>query len=255
MKIGWIDSHAHLMDESLLIEIDEVIKRANENDVVRIMLIALSNDEMDLALRLKSKYPMLDIACGFHPSDVHKLNDKNWKKLEETLKTGKISAIGEIGLDFYWDKTYVDIQRKAFRRQLALADDYNLPVIIHMREATQDTFDILEKANVKKKGVMHCYTGSVEMAKRFVSIGYFISLAGPLTFKNANENIEVAKEMPLNKLLVETDSPFLTPEPYRGKANESAYVRYVGEKLSKIKKLDNFTVQSQLFDNYQKIFK
>lgn len=93
------------------------------------------------------------------------------------------------------------------------------------------------------------------MAKRFVSIGYFISLAGPLTFKNANENIEVAKEMPLNKLLVETDSPFLTPEPYRGKANESAYVRYVGEKLSKIKKLDNFTVQSQLFDNYQKIFK
>ena len=124
-----------------------------------------------------------------------------------------------------------------------------------MREATQDTFDILEAKAPPKRGVMHCYTGSVEMAKRFIDIGFLISLAGPLTFKNAKENLEVAKALPLNKLLIETDSPFLTPHPYRGKNNESAYVRFVGEKLAELKALDIFTVQSQLFDNYHNVFK
>ena len=255
MKYGWIDSHAHLMDDSLLLEIEEVIQRAKDNGLVRIMLIALSKDEFDLALRLKDKYPMLDIACGFHPSDAHSLNSQNWEKLEETLKTGKITAIGEIGLDYYWDKSHMKTQQEVFKRQLSLADKYSLPVVIHMRDATQDTFDILEQANLINKGVMHCYTGSVEMAKRFVSIGFLISLAGPLTFKNANENIEVAKSIDLGKLLIETDSPYLTPHPYRGKKNESAYVRHVGEKLAEIKKTDVFTVQSQIYENYHRTFK
>lgn len=255
MEIGWIDSHAHLMDDSLLIEIEEVIKRAQKNDVKRIMLIALSNEEMDLAIRLQNKYKMLDITCGFHPSDAHKLNEDNWKKLEEVLKTGKISAIGEIGLDYYWDDSHQEEQKAVFKRQLKLADKYQLPVAIHMRSATEDTFNVLSENTPDKKGVMHCYTGSVEMAKRFINKGFLISLAGPLTFKNANENLEVAKEIPLDKLLIETDSPFLTPQPYRGKNNESSYVKYVGEKLAKLKNLDNFTVQSQLFDNYQRLFK
>lgn len=255
MKHGWIDSHAHLMDESLLIEIDEVIKRAKDNNIIRIMLIALSKEEMDLALRLKSKYPIIDITAGFHPSDAHKLKEADWDKLEEILQTEEISAVGEIGLDYYWDKTHVDIQEQVFKRQLALANKYQLPVAIHMRAATQDTFDILEAADVDKKGVMHCYTGSVEMAKRFISIGYLISLAGPLTFKNANENLEVAKEISLDKLLIETDSPFLTPQPYRGKNNESAYVSYVGEKLAEIKELEINKVQDQIYDNYYNLFK
>lgn len=255
MEIGWIDSHAHLMDETLLIEIEEIIKRAKEKKVIKIMLIALSNKEMDLALRLKAKYPILDIACGFHPSDAHKINNKNWEKLEITLKTGKISAIGEIGLDFYWDKTHVKVQEQVFKKQLALANKYDLPVIIHMRESTQATFDIVKASKLKKKGVMHCYTGSVEMAKSFVDIGFFISLAGPLTFKNANENLKVAKSVPLDKLLIETDSPYLTPHPFRGKINEPSYVVYVGEKIAELKNIDNEAVQSQIVKNYNKLFK
>lgn len=255
MKYGWIDQHAHLMDESLLLEIEEVVKRAKENKVVRIMLIALSNEEMDLSLRLKDKYPMIDITCGFHPSDAHKVDSRNWEKLEEVLKTGKVSAIGEIGLDYYWDKSHIDVQKEVFVKQLHLADKYSLPVAIHMRDATKDTFDILRENKPEKRGVMHCYTGSVEMAKRFIEQGFLISLAGPLTFKNAKENLAVAKEIPLDKLLIETDSPYLTPHPFRGKTNESSYVRYVGEKLAEIKELENNTVQSQLFDNYHRLYK
>lgn len=255
MKNGWIDSHAHLMDESLLVEIEDVIKRAHDNGIIKIMLIALSNEEFDLALRLKNKYSMIDITCGFHPSDAHSLTETNWQKLEEMLKTGKVSAIGEIGLDYYWDKTYINIQKEVFIKQLKMADKYELPVVIHMRDATEDTFEILSEFKPKKRGVMHCYTGSVEMAKRFVEQGFLISLAGPLTFKNARENIEVAKQIPLNKLLIETDSPFLTPHPFRGKINESSYVKYVGEKLAEIKNLETFTVQSQISDNYHSIFK
>lgn len=255
MKLGWIDQHAHIMDESLLIEIDDVMQRAKENGIIRVMVIALSGEEMDLALRLKSKYEMIDVTCGFHPSDAHNISEKNWKKLEEILKTGEISAVGEIGLDYYWDDSHKEIQKEVFKRQIKLADKYKLPVAIHMRDATQDTYDIIEQCKPKQKGVMHCYTGSVEMGKRFIEQGFFISLAGPLTFKNAKSNLEVAKALPLDKLLIETDSPYLTPHPHRGKINEPSYVRFVGEKLAKVKNLEIDEVKLQLLNNYNKLYK
>lgn len=255
MEIGWIDSHIHLMDEDLLLQIDDVILRAQENDVVRIMLIALSEAEFELGLRLLDKYPMLDLAVGFHPSDIQNVTEKNYQKLEDTLKSGKISAIGEIGLDYYWDKTHIDAQRLHFRRQIELSIKYELPIIIHMREATQEVYDILSEYKGKIKGVMHCYSGSVEMAERFIGIGFLISFGGPLTFKNANLNLQVAQEIPLDKILIETDGPYLTPHPFRGKINESMYVKYVGEKLAELRNSDNFTVQSQICENYQRLFK
>ena len=255
MKIGWLDSHIHLMDENLLVQIDDVIHRAILDDVVRIMLIALNDEEFELGLRLLDKYDILDLAVGFHPSDVHLVNENNYQKLEETIKTGKVSAIGEIGLDYYWDKTYIKEQRFHFRRQIDLAIKYNLPIIIHMRDATQEVYDILSEYKGKIKGVMHSYSGSVEMAKSFIGLGFLISFSGPLTFKNANLNLKVAESVPLNKILIETDGPYLTPHPFRGKINESMYVKYIGEKIAEIKNIDNFTLQSHLCENYQLLFK
>lgn len=255
MEIGWIDSHVHLMSDQLLIQIDDVIKRAKAHNVVRIMLIALSEEEFELGLRLIEKYDMLDLTVGFHPEDASKMTENNYQKLEEVVKSGKISAIGEIGLDYYWDKSYVEEQKVMFRRQIELSIKYNLPVVIHTRDAMQDTYDILNEYRGKVRGVMHCYSGSLEMAKAFIELGFLISFAGTLTFKNARMNVEVAEALPLDKILTETDGPFMSPEPFRGKINEPAYVKYTGEKLAEIKSIDNFTLQSQIIQNYKRVFK
>lgn len=255
MSAGWLDSHVHLMDDSLLIQIDDVIKRAKENNVTKIMLIAMNNDEIELGLRLLDKYDMLDLAAGFHPSDAHLIDDDHYHKLVKAVKSGKIKAIGEIGLDYYWDKTHEKAQVKLFKKQLELAIEHDLPVSIHMRDATQDVYDILSEYKGAVRGVMHCFSGSVEMAKAFINLGFFISFGGILTFKNANLNKEVAKIVPLDRLLIETDGPYLTPHPFRGKLNEPMYVKYTGEMLAKITELDNFTLQSQIQENYKSLFK
>ena len=246
-KIGWLDSHVHLMDESLLIQIDDVICRAKENNVVKIMLIAMNLEEIELGYRLMDKYEMLDLTAGFHPSD--------FQKLEIAIKEGRIKAIGEIGLDYYWDKTHEEVQRSVFKRQIELAIRYDLPIAIHMRDATQDVYDILRSYDGQIKGVMHCYSGSLEMAQSFVKLGFFISFGGIVTFKNAKTNLEVAKEIPLEYILTETDGPYLTPHPFRGKLNEPMYVKYTGEKIAEIKEIDNFTIQSQILENYKRLFK
>ncbi len=255
MEIGWLDSHVHLMDDSLLLQIDDVIQRAKDNNVVKIMLIAMNIEEINLGFRLMDKYKMLDLTAGFHPQDAHLIKEEDFQKLEIAINTQKIKAIGEIGLDFYWDKTHEEIQRKVFRRQIELAITYNLPISIHMRDATQDVYDILEEYKGQVSGVMHCYSGSIEMAKSFIELGFFISFGGVITFKNAKTNVEVAREIPLKWILTETDGPYLTPHPYRGKLNESMYVKYTGEKIAKIKELDNFTIQSQILENYKRLFK
>lgn len=254
MEIGWLDSHVHLMDESLLLQIDDVILRAKENGIVKIMLIAMNIEEIELAFRLMDKYEMLDLTAGFHPQDAHLVSESDFQKLETAINTGKIKAIGEIGLDYYWDKTHEKVQIEVFKRQIELAMKYDLPISIHMRDATQDVYDILASYEGKLRGVMHCYSGSIEMAKSFIKQGFFISFGGVLTFKNARQNVEVAKEIPLEWILTETDGPYLTPHPFRGKLNEPMYVKYVGEKLSEIKEMDNFTIQSQILKNYKRLF-
>ena len=255
MEIGWLDSHVHLMDDSLLVQIDDVIKRAKENNVTRIMLIAMNNDEIELGLRLLDKYEMLDLTAGFHPQDAHLIDDEHFHKLVKHVESGKIKAIGEIGLDYYWDKTHEKAQISMFRKQIELAIKYELPISIHMRDATQAVYDILSEYKGKVKGVMHCFSGSEDMAKAFINLGFYISFGGILTFKNARLNEEVAKIVPLDKLLIETDGPYLTPHPFRGKPNEPMYVRYTGEKLAQIKDIENFTLQSQLIKNYKCLFK
>ncbi len=233
------DTHAHLNDEKFAGEQEEVIRRARENGVSRIMNIGYNRETIPTCLELAEKYDFIYAAVGWHPHDAKDMTDKDLAWIEELTKHPKVVALGEMGLDYYWDNSPRDVQADVFRRQIALARKVKLPIVIHDREAHQDIVDILreEKAD-EVGGIMHCFSGSWELAKQCLDLNFYISLGGPVTFKNAKKPKEVAEKVPLDRLLIETDSPYLTPEPYRGKRNESAYVRYVAEKIAELRGMD-----------------
>ena len=184
------------------------------------------------------------------------MDDSTVNVLKSFTNREKVIAIGEIGLDYYYDNSPRDIQRKRFIEQLNLAKEVDLPVIIHSRSAAGETFEILKEAqDGKLEGVLHCYSGSVEMAREYIKLGFYISIAGPVTFKNARVLKEVAKEVPLDKLLIETDAPYLTPEPYRGKRNEPIYVRYVAGTIAEIKGITFEEVAKATSENTKKLFR
>ena len=253
-KLGWIDSHAHLVDDSLLDCIDDVIQQLYDHNVSKVLSISTSIEEAYINFDLQQKYGNIDVAVGFHPSDAHTITQDEFKQLVELAHDERIVAIGEIGLDYYWQKDTIDIQKEMFVKQIELANLVNKPIIVHNREATQEVYDILISYPVKTTGIMHCYSGSVEMAKEFVKENMMISFAGPLTFKNARVPKEVAAEISLDHLLVETDSPYLTPTPYRGKKNQPAYVSFVAKELAKIKGVSQKELMQTLSDNYNRVF-
>ena len=252
MNIGWIDSHAHLCEETYEQEIKEIIERAKENHVYRMMVIACNLSQGQRALQLKREYDVFDIAVGFHPEDADNITDEDLYQLEQMLQSGEFNALGEIGLDYYWRKDNKEKQIELFIKQIQLAQKYDLPILIHSRDAMQETYDILKQ--YPSYGIMHCFGGSVEMMREFVKLGYMISLAGPVTFKNAVVPKEVAKEVSLDHLLIETDCPYMTPHPYRGKRNEPMYVAYTGEMIASLKQMDTAEVQIQLQKNYNHLF-
>lgn len=233
------DTHAHLNDEKFAGEQDEVIRRARENGVSRIMNIGYNRYTIPTTLELAEKYDFIYAAVGWHPHDAKDMTDEDLAWIEELTKHPKVVALGEMGLDYYWDNSPRDVQADVFRRQIALARKVKLPIVIHDREAHQDIVEILreEKAD-EVGGIMHCFSGSWELAKQCLDLNFYISLGGPVTFKNAKKPKEVAEKVPLDRLLIETDSPYLTPEPYRGKRNESAYVHYVAEKIAELRNMD-----------------
>ena len=186
---------------------------------------------------------------GVHPSEVKDWNDNLIDKIKKYAKNKKIVGIGEIGLDYYWDKSFNDLQKEVFIKQIKLANELNLPISIHDREAHKDTYDILKEYNKNSKIIMHCFSGSVEFAKECVKEGWYIALGGVVTFKNAIKMKEVAKNIPIENLLLETDAPYLTPVPYRGKTNQPAYVKYVAEEIAKLRdtsfeEIDRITTQN-----------
>ena len=255
MANGWIDSHAHLCEANFKEDLDEVIDKAQSVGVTRIMVIACSIEQGYQALKLRETYKMLDIAVGLHPEDADDVSEKTYQQLEELLSTGKFSAVGEIGLDYYWRNDNKQVQNDVFNRQIELANKYDLPIIVHSRDAASDTFNILKKHVVKNTGVMHCYSGSVEMAKEYLKLGFYISLAGPVTFKNAIMPKAVAQAIPLSSLLIETDCPFMAPQPMRGKRNEPSFVVYIGEEICRLKDVTSNEFIDQLNINYQHLFK
>ena len=235
----YFDSHAHIDGEKFDRDRDLVLARAKANGIELIMNPGADFESSVRAVELAQKYEMIYAAVGIHPHDASSLDDGLLMMIEALTKKPKVKAIGEIGLDFHYDFSPRDVQRHWFREQLRLAKRLNLPVIIHDREANQETFDTLREEHAFESGVlMHCYSGSAELAKQYVKLGGYISIAGPVTFKNSRKLIEVVEAVPLERLMIETDAPYLTPEPFRGKRNESLYVTYVCEKIASIKGIE-----------------
>jgi len=223
-----IDSHAHILSEYYK-DFNDLIKIFNEKNILYVLNCATNYNESLEVIELNKKYKMLLPVIGIHPECI---TDNNLLKIEELIKKNKIYAIGEIGLDYYWVKDNKEEQKELFKKQIDLANKYNLPIIVHTRDSIQDCFDILKEK--RAKGVIHCYTGSYEMAKEFIKIGFKLGIGGVLTFKNS-KLYEVIEKIDLENILLETDSPFLTPEPFRGKQNNSANVYYVAKRISEIK--------------------
>ncbi|WP_300410044.1 TatD family hydrolase [Lagierella sp.] len=230
-----IDSHAHLDDEKFNEDRDELLEELKKKNIAYVINPSSDMASSERVVKLSQKYPNIFAAIGIHPHDAETYKEGDLDKLKELSKSEKVVAIGEIGLDYYYDNSPREIQKKIFKKQLMLASELDLPVIIHTREAMGDTFEILNEFKDKVKGVMHCYTGSIEMAERFMDLGFYISIAGPVTFKNAVNVRQMAKEIPLDRLLIETDSPYLSPEPKRGKRNDPTNVIHVAEKLAVLK--------------------
>ncbi|MDI6816222.1 MAG: TatD family hydrolase [Actinomycetota bacterium] len=252
-KGGLTDSHAHLDFFGSDSKIEKVLARAVENDVTRIITIADSLESSYRAVELAQKHSEVYAAVGVHPHNASDVNPETLKELERLAKEPKVVAIGEIGLDYHKNHSPHLVQQKVFEQQLELAKKVKLPVIVHDRDADADVMGALIKHGTKK-GVFHCFSGDLAFAEKVLAMNFYISIAGTVTFKNAGVLAGIAKFVPLTKLLVETDSPYLTPHPYRGRKNEPAYVRLVAEKIAELKEIDVSAVEASTQENIRLLF-
>lgn len=252
--MGIIDTHAHITCDELYEQIDALLERAQAADIERILCICLNRNELERAFELKKRYDWIDIAFGYHPNDLYEMKEADWDYLETVVFDERIIAIGEIGLDYHWDDVDRDTQKQAFIRQLQLAGKCNKPVLIHMRDATGDTMKLLKEYKCGK-GLLHCYSGSLETACEAIHMDMYISVGGPLTFKNARGLPEVISQLPLHRILIETDCPYLTPHPHRGKRNEPMYIVHTFESLAQLHGISQEKLKMQLKDNYNELFR
>lgn len=249
------DTHVHLNAEQFSDDLNEVIERARMEGVRYMVVVGFDRPTITKAMELIEEYDFIYASIGWHPVDAIDMRDEDLEWIEELAKHPKVVAIGEMGLDYYWDKSPKDVQQDVFRKQIQLAKKLKLPIVIHNREATMDIVTILKEENAAEVGgIMHCFSGSVEVAKECVEMNFYISLGGPVTFKNAKKPKEVAQEIPLNKLLIETDCPYLAPHPYRGKRNEPSYVKLVAEQIAELKNLSYEEVSQVTTENAKILF-
>lgn len=247
-----IDSHAHLNSEEFKDEVDALILDAHNNNVKEIIVVGMYEKANKETIKLIDLYPNLYGSVGLHPSYVKEGID--FQQLESQLTHQKIVALGEIGIDLYWEKDNLETQIMYFRKQIELAIKYDLPVIIHMRSSVVEIYDVLKDYHGKLKGVLHCFTEDYEWANKFIDLGFYIGIGGIVTFKNAPLVKEVATKIPLEKLLVETDSPYLAPTPYRHKRNVPAYTRLVLEEIAKLRNIDVSLLDEITTKNTKKLF-
>lgn len=250
-----IDTHAHIFDEAFNEDRDEVINRIIENNINKVIVVGFSQDTNYLALELAKKHDFIYPTIGYHPSEANVITYAHIVFLEQLIKQNKIYAIGECGLDYYWVKDNIDQQKWLFKEQIELAIKYDLPLVIHCRDAVADVYEILKSYQGEVRFVMHCYSGSVEMAREFIKLGGYISLGGPVTFKNAKIPKEVAVNVPVERLLIETDCPYLAPTPYRGKRNEPAYVRNVLNEIASLRGMEVAELEEILDSNSINFFR
>lgn len=252
----FIDTHVHLNADQYEEDLQQVIERAIKAKVEKMVVVGFNRKTIEKAMELADEYEFIYAVIGWHPVDAIDCTPEDLEWIEQLASHPKVVGIGETGLDYYWDKSPKDVQQELFRKQIHLAQKLKLPIIIHNREATGDVVKILREENAALVGgVMHCFSGSVETAKECIAMNFMISLGGPVTFKNARQPKEVAKEIPLEHLMIETDAPYLAPHPYRGKRNEPSYVPLVAEEIARQKELTVEEVAKVTTSNAIKFFK
>lgn len=245
-----VDTHCHVFLEYYE-DLEQVITRAKDKGVGALIVNGYDMSSNKEVLELVKKYDIVYGALGIQPENLDELNDENISFIEEHINDDKIVAVGEIGLDYHYDLDK-ERQKDLFKRQLDIARKYNKPAIVHSRDCIQETYDILKMYNIK--GIMHCYSGSVEMAKKFVEIGFFLGIGGISTFKNSRKVVEVIKNIPIEYILLETDCPYLTPEPYRGKRNEPAYIPLILERICSLKSLNYKDAEEVMTSSILRLF-
>jgi TatD DNase family protein len=250
-----IDTHCHLYLDEFKDDITEVIKKAEDAGVNKFYLPAIDSTEIENMLLLESKFPGKCFAMmGLHPCSVKENYQAELTIVQDWFAKRKFAAVGEIGLDFYWDKTFEKQQYEAFRKQIELSLQYNLPIVIHTRNAMQETIDVVkEYVQAGVKGIFHCFGGTIENAKEIIAAGFYLGIGGVLTYKKSGL-AEVLEQIDLKHMVLETDSPYLTPVPFRGKRNESSYLKYIVEKLALIKNISVEEVAAVTSANAEKIF-
>ena len=249
------DTHAHFDDDAFDEDRDILLSELREQNVEYIVNVGASMASSQRSVALAEKYPFVYAAVGVHPDEVGELDQEKFLQLKAMAAHEKVKAIGEIGLDYYWDKEKHDLQKHWFMRQMELAHEVKLPIIVHSREAAKDTLDMVIAAKpLELKGIIHCYSYSVEQAREYLNMGYYLGIGGVLTFKNAKKLKEVADYAPLSQIVLETDCPYLAPVPYRGKRNNSSMIAYVAEELAAIKKVPVEEVLRITNENGRKLY-
>ena len=254
MKPMIFDSHAHYDSKQFEEDCDQLLNSMQENGIGTIVNSAADWDSVTEVVELAEKYPFIYAAVGLHPDEVGDLNEERFAYLKMQCQKEKVVAVGEIGLDYYWDNESHDVQKKWFIRQLELARELDLPVIIHSRDAAADTLEIMQKYAQGLRGVIHCFSYSKELAREYVKMGSHIGVGGVVTFKNGKKLKEIVEEIPLERILLETDCPYLAPVPFRGKRNSSLYIPYIAEEIANLKGVTYEEVVTQTELNAKKLF-
>lgn len=250
------DTHTHINTDAFKEDREAVILRAAELGVTQMAVVGFDTPTIEGSLELSQTHKNIYSIIGWHPTEAGSYTKKLETDLMEKLDLPKVVALGEIGLDYHWMEDPKEVQEKVFRRQIAIAREFGLPISIHTRDAIEDTYRILADEKIHDiGGIMHSFSGDTEWMEKFIDLGMFISLSGVVTFKKAAELQEVAKVVPLDKLLVETDAPYLTPVPYRGKRNEPGYTRYVAERIAELRGVDFEQIAIQTTQNAERLFR
>ena len=256
----FFDSHSHYNDEKFNEDREQLIQDTYKDGITKFVCAGYNIQSSLDSLEISKKYDFIYSICGISPNDIPQSEQELWKSIDEIAQIAKqnndkkLVAIGEIGLDYYWNKDNKELQKQAFIKQIELANELELPIVIHSRDASVDTIEILKTNSVHKKGIFHCCQLNQEMIRQALELGFYISFAGPITFKNAKNADDCVKMVPMNKILIETDSPYLSPEPYRGKINDSRNVKYVAQKLADIIGLSLEDVARITYENAMRIF-
>ena len=254
----FFDNHAHLDDEKFDEDREELIEKIHNDEIDKFVSAGYSLESSKKSIELSKKYDFIYSTCGVSPNDIPQTEEELWKELDEIKKLAKenkkVVAIGEIGLDYHWNTENKELQKKAFIEQIKIANELNLPIQIHTREAVMDTLEILKQSNVNKKGIFHCCPLNRELVKEGLKLGFYISFAGPVTFKNSKNANEIIEMVPNDKMLIETDSPYLSPEPFRGKRNDSRNVKFIAKKIAEVKNITIEEVSEITYKNAIKVF-